>query len=359
MSQNLPQALSFTARQGLTEIDPNRAITQRSGGAGKPVVSAVPSPWPQFAPAPLIACPSVIQTAPAPCSVPVSAPIAALPKVAPSSKRKSDTLEDKANITPALAIEGDDQAPQVLDVTDDCDVVRRKIRAFIDAGEMKVGDFQRAIGVSPSAYSTFMKQDGSSAGQRSATYKNAFAFFKKRELNTSSIVTLINRDHSKTVKRAKKDDTAKAWDVSNITLPGEGHGRVPVFDTCNEIRKKIRAFLKKNGMSQAAFCRELTKMVAVEGRKVNASSLANFLAQKGPSGGSVSIVFYAAYVYFEKIRVRDGKPKSQMRQEMESVWGWEGMNIPEEGRGGQRSFLCRSDEYPYEDKYGKVHFVSR
>jgi hypothetical protein len=112
-------------------------------------------------------------------------------------------------------------------------------------------------------------------------------------------------------------------------------------------------------LSQAGFCRELTKMVAAEGRKVNASSLANFMGQKGPSGGSGSIVFYAAYVYFEKMRLRDGKPKSQMRQEMESVWGKHGMDLPEEGRGGQRGYFCFGNERPYEDKYGKVHFTGR
>lgn len=99
-------------------------------------------------------------------------------------------------------------------------------------------------------------------------------------------------------------------------------------------------------MSQAGFCRELTKMVAAEGRKVNASSLANFMGQKGPSGGSGSIVFYAAYVYFEKMRLRDGKPKSQMRQEMESVWDKHGMDLPEEGRGGQEATFVLETSVP-------------
>lgn len=234
--------------------------------------------------------------------------------------------------------------------------MRCKIRALIDSGEMKVCEFQRAVGVSSTAYSTFMKQDGPSAGQRSAAYKNAFAFFKC-ELDTSSNTGLINPSSSKPAKRAKKDDGAKDLDVSNVTLPGEEDGCVPVYDTCNEIRKKIRAFLKKTGMAQAAFCRELTKMVANDGRKVNASHLTRFLAMKGPSGGAGNIAFYAAYVFFEKIRVRDGKPKSQMRQEMEIVWGAGGMHIPEDCR--QRSYICFGNERPYEDKYGQIQFLGR
>lgn len=110
-------------------------------------------------------------------------------------------------------------------------------------------------------------------------------------------------------------------------------------------------------MSQAAFCRELTKMVAAQGRKVLPSTLNSFLGQKGPSAGSGSVAFYAGYVYFEKIRVRDGKPKSQMRQEMETVWGNDGMDIPEERGGRQRSFWCLGNEKPVEDKYGRIHFV--
>jgi hypothetical protein len=116
-------------------------------------------------------------------------------------------------------------------VTDDCDVVRGKIRAFIDSAEMKVGEFQRAIGVSSNAYSAFMKQDGPAAGQRSATYKNAFAFFKERELNSPRNSGPVNVGSGKMAKRLKKDETAKALDVSSVTLPGEEYGRVPVFDT--------------------------------------------------------------------------------------------------------------------------------
>lgn len=230
---------------------------------------------------------------------------------------------------------------------------------LILSGEMTVREFQSAIGVSPSAYSGFMKQRGPAAGQRSATYKTALSFFRGQQLNGPSNSGSVRAGPSNSAKRAKKDDSAMTLDVSGVTLPGEGYGRVPVFDTCDEIRKKIRALLKKDGVAQAGFCRELTSMVADEGRKVNASSLANFMGQKGPTGGAGNVVFYAAYVCFEKMRIRDGKPKSQMRNEVESVWGRDGMDLPQEGRGARRTFWCRGDSRPYEDKYGKVHILRR
>jgi hypothetical protein len=62
-----------------------------------------------------------------------------------------------------------------------CDQVRRKIRSFLESGEMKVSEFQRAIGASSRSYTSFMGQNGRDKGSMSDVYPNAFAFFKKRE----------------------------------------------------------------------------------------------------------------------------------------------------------------------------------
>lgn len=77
-------------------------------------------------------------------------------------------------------IDGEDER---LDWTDDnCDQVRRKIDALISNGEMKIGQFQDAINVSPRSYLDFMRQKGRDKGSLSLTYLNAARFFKKREL---------------------------------------------------------------------------------------------------------------------------------------------------------------------------------
>lgn len=80
--------------------------------------------------------------------------------------------------------------------------------------------------------------------------------------------------------------------------------------------------------------------------------------QRGPGAGGHSGIFYAAYVFFEKVRLRDGKPKSKRREEMEQVWGGH-VNLVT-GRKGvsfARTYICRSSEVPVQDKYGMVHFV--
>lgn len=68
-----------------------------------------------------------------------------------------------------------------LPVTDSCQVVRNKINRLIESGEMKVGDFCTAIGVSSNAYYNFMHKHGTMKGAECAAYPNAAAFFQKRE----------------------------------------------------------------------------------------------------------------------------------------------------------------------------------
>jgi hypothetical protein len=53
---------------------------------------------------------------------------------------------------------------------------------------------------------------------------------------------------------------------------------------------------------------------------IQAKQLQDFLSKKGPTAGAASRVFYAAYVYFEKKRLSEGKPKSKHRQDMEAQW---------------------------------------
>lgn len=52
-----------------------------------------------------------------------------------------------------------------------------------------------------------------------------------------------------------------------------------------------------------------------------------FRGKKGPDAGNTSSVFYGAYVFFEKMRIKQNKPKSEKRKEMEEVWGPGGFDI--------------------------------
>ncbi|KAK5659413.1 hypothetical protein OQA88_614 [Cercophora sp. LCS_1] len=169
--------------------------------------------------------------------------------------------------------------------------------------------------------------------------------------------TKDTKDSTKLSKLSKKN-ASKLLDVSEIHLEGEETGDVPIFDTCDEVRRKIRAFLKKDGVTQAALLRAIgdcRRGSHAHGRSpISSSSFRMFMRQSGPAAGGNSEVHYAGYVFFEKVRLRDGKPKSKKREEMEQVWGKNGATL-----GGSRYVLCRGDEIPMVDKYGMTQFIQK
>ncbi|EDN98083.1 hypothetical protein SS1G_12940 [Sclerotinia sclerotiorum 1980 UF-70] len=134
-----------------------------------------------------------------------------------------------------------------------------------------------------------------------------------------------SRPGIKPQKKAKvsKAEEAKKFDVSAIKLDGESTTSVPVHDSCDEIRKKISAYLREPGFTQAAFLREIAKTYPEE-KKIQSKVLNDFLSKKGATAGNTSSAYYASYVFFEKIRLGDGKPKSKHREEMEKQWASEG-----------------------------------
>ncbi|KAL4865887.1 hypothetical protein BDV12DRAFT_173865, partial [Aspergillus spectabilis] len=211
-----------------------------------------------------------------------------------STKRKAPTPDPFADVTSSRDIDDIEDDDPRLEITRwDCGQIRSKINLFIKSGEMKVGEFQRALGVSSRAYTTFMKQTGRMKGEFSDTYSSAHRFFLKRE-----ILGIRNKRTPGTTKKTKIDNETK-YDVSEITLEGEDTMSVEIYDTCDVIRKKIRTFLKESGMTQAAFCREISKTFPSDmGKCLQGRSLTSFLAKSGPDKGNSSEVFYAAYVFF-------------------------------------------------------------
>lgn len=94
-----------------------------------------------------------------------------------------------------------------------CQVVRGKISRFLEAGEMKVGEFCNAIGVSGNAYRRFMASNGKDKGMFSDVYPQAWAFFKKREL--AGIKPVKKR---KSATGASESD--KLLDLSQVHVDG-------------------------------------------------------------------------------------------------------------------------------------------
>ncbi|TVY43941.1 hypothetical protein LOCC1_G005605 [Lachnellula occidentalis] len=224
-----------------------------------------------------------------------------------------------------------------------CDQVRRKIRTFLSAGEMKIGELHKTLGVSAKSLQTFLGMNGPDNGMNTATYPAAYRFFKQREAEGIKVPK----------KKVKKEEEAKKNDVSGIQLDGEADMAVPVYDSCDEIRKKISAYLREPQVTQAAFLREIAKTY-LDGRKLQSKVLNDFLSKKGASAGNTSAVFYSSYVFFEKMRLRDSKPKSKHRKEMETRHS-DGFQTD---RRRDRVW-CMDGEHPYQDAYGGLHFTGR
>ena len=153
-------------------------------------------------------------------------------------------------------------------------------------------------------------------------------------------------------KAALKAAAASLLDVSSIQ-DLEPDEPLPVYDTCDTVRRKIRAMLARDGVTQADFLRAIA--VAAHGenstKKLNAGSLYGFMKQKGPLAGNANGVYYAAYVFFEKLRIKQGKAKSKDREMMEEIHPG---GVDTKVQSGKISYVVAADSEAWMDKYGRV-----
>jgi hypothetical protein len=142
--------------------------------------------------------------------------------------------------------------------------------------------------------------------------------------------------------RAKKakTDGKDTYDVKDMHLDGEEGGCVPVFDTCADIRRKISAHERK-GVT--------TKKFMLESFHASAQQYKTFMKGSKSMQGAEKDIFYGAYVYFEKLRIKQGGKKTKKREEMEKIWAPEGVPRTQTDRltlfRGERAFF---------DQYGQL-----
>ena len=105
-----------------------------------------------------------------------------------------------------------------------------------------------------------------------------------------------------------------------------------LLTSCKEIRRKIAAYFRTTGITQAEFLRQIGKQIYPE-QKLQSKLLNDFRKKAGLEAGNTSAVFHASYVYFEKLRLKEGKPKSKHRLDMEGQWALEGFDITHRGSG--------------------------
>ncbi|KAI5480799.1 hypothetical protein MNV49_007209 [Pseudohyphozyma bogoriensis] len=127
-----------------------------------------------------------------------------------------------------------------------------------------------------------------------------------------------------TKKQAAASGDGKYASVHDVKLEGEDDESVPIYDDCTAIRRKITAFVGA-GNTTAHLLREMGG--------INSNALARFKKESGANGGAANQVYYHAYVYFEKLRIFEGKPKNKARLEAEATLGPQGYER-EQRRGG-------------------------
>lgn len=102
-------------------------------------------------------------------------------------KAEKETAASRKRIAPGppvdeASIDLDDFNVEDVPMTENCDQVRRKINRMLDAGGMTKTAFAAAIGVSMKSLANLLAMHGAFKGANSASYDNAWAYFKKREM---------------------------------------------------------------------------------------------------------------------------------------------------------------------------------
>lgn len=255
----------------------------------------------------------------------------------PASRKRKST---EAGFPDLSSVDLEDIIVEDMPMTENCDQIRRKINRLLDSGAMTKTKFAGVIGVSTKSLSGFLGESGPFKGSGYAAYDGAWEYFKKLEV--AGIKIPVKK--AKTTPSAGATTSAAATsasgsnsagiDISDVHLPGEEEDNVPVYDTCDEVRRKVNAHLKKPGVTQAQFGRDILAQIHLDRpASFQGSQIARFRGMKGPRTGATQAIFYGAYVFFEKIRIKEGKPKTKHREEMEKAWpgGFDRRHDPRRG----------------------------
>ncbi|KAL5589479.1 hypothetical protein FOVSG1_011346 [Fusarium oxysporum f. sp. vasinfectum] len=187
-------------------------------------------------------------------------------KTTPASgkKRKAelsldeDIAANKSNLNDAI-----EHASFENDRLPSCNVIRTKLNKLFDSGVMNKAEFCRATGTNSKSLNKFLKQKDPFGGSNSAVWRNAYVWFQQRK-----VMGLKMPDAKKRQLEESKKDTVDGTpsnaaatkalpDISEIHLEGEETDVVPIYDGCDEIRRKINAHMKVTSVTQAQFCRDI------------------------------------------------------------------------------------------------------
>ncbi|KAF9473399.1 hypothetical protein BDN70DRAFT_885887 [Pholiota conissans] len=106
----------------------------------------------------------------------------------------------------------------------------------------------------------------------------------------------------KTAGKAKENNKYQSW--RDVKLEGEDERNIEVYDDCNDVRRKIRQLLQTPGFKVTYWLQEIG---------INSNSYGRFMKENGKYDGQYNGTYFAAYVYFEKNRILQGKKKTAKR----------------------------------------------
>ncbi|KAE9357929.1 hypothetical protein PF008_g2913 [Phytophthora fragariae] len=240
---------------------------------------------------------------------------------------------------PAIEIlSGDDDDEEEFDEENpqwakwNCQQIRTKIRNFLGTKEMMQTAFLKLCDINSNSYYRFMNLKGPFGGCDNQTDEGAAIFFyrrkKKQEEEKAKLKAMKpnERKRKATEEKEKKVKKSKTGDdllqkIQDVDLP-DAHedGTVPVYDDCDEVRKKINYFLGEKTVTKAAFLRALGD--------VNSNSLRSFMNMKrGAGSGAANVVYRTVYVFFEKKRILEGGKKTKKRLDNEAKQGRNGFPL--------------------------------
>ncbi|KAK3990369.1 hypothetical protein QBC44DRAFT_358522 [Cladorrhinum sp. PSN332] len=167
----------------------------------------------------------------------------------------------------------------------------------------------KEIGVSAKSLNGFLGSHDTMKGSNFAAYGAS------RLLPPLRLAQPTSRRHQESHRRRRRRRQQQQG-LADVVLEGEETDAVPIFDSCDEVRKRI----------DAQFCRDVyaqLKGLSKPGKCFRGVQPSRLRGMKGPYNGAKSPFYYGAYVLFEKkeFRIKEGKPKSKHRLDEWSVNG--------------------------------------
>lgn len=248
--------------------------------------------------------------------------------------------------------------------------LKAKIRKLLSSTDIKIGEFQRILGVNANSYLKFMNgkyKDQWNATLNGTYYSAAYFFFRESKLGKRALGKIRAHKQSALGKGAPKSPAAASAAASLLSPTTGVKGGKPAlpsladavaddeytWQTPGEVRKSLQDVLNSHSTSVAALAREAN---------VPYQSFNNFMKAGGVWGGKDNQAYTKAATLVERLRIALGRPKSAKRKALEDEvsrgivsrrTGGPNLGLDPDGK-----YFCTSGSYMAKDSLGRYKLVS-